>query len=81
MIVILVTDNNKEMAFFLFLLIADEHTCLNVLYSYGWRCILMSEQLSEYRVSTHSRIVASDERVEYIKHMLCAKCAHLYIGN
>ena len=50
---------------------------LNVLYSYGWRCILMSKQLSEYRVSTHSRVVASDERVEYIKHMLCGKCVHM----
>ena len=50
---------------------------LNVLYSYGWRCILMSKQLSEYRVSTHSRVVASDERVEYIKHMFCTKCVHL----
>jgi tetratricopeptide (TPR) repeat protein len=50
---------------------------LNVLYSYGWRCILLSKQLSEYRVSTHSRIVASDERVEYIKHMLRTMCIHL----
>ena len=50
---------------------------LNVLYSYGWRCILMSKQLSEYRVSTHSRVVASDERVEYIKHIFCTKCVHL----
>jgi hypothetical protein len=47
---------------------------LNVLYSYGWRCILMSKQLSKYRVSTHSRAVASDERVAYIKHMLCTWC-------
>jgi hypothetical protein len=36
---------------------------LNVLSSYGWRCILMSNQLSKYRVRTHSRVVASDERV------------------
>jgi len=52
---------------------------LNVLYSYGWRCILMSKQLSKYRVSTHSRVVASDERVEYIKHMLCTMCVHLRV--
>ena len=50
---------------------------LNVLYSYGWRCILWSKQLSKYRVSTHSRVVANDERVEYIKHMLCTICIHL----
>jgi tetratricopeptide (TPR) repeat protein len=50
---------------------------LNVLYSYGWRSILMSEQLSKYRVSSHSRVVASDERVEYIKHMLCTKCLYM----
>jgi hypothetical protein len=37
----------------------------------------MSKQLSEYRVSTHSRVVASDERVEYIKHMLRAKCVNM----
>ena len=50
---------------------------LNVLYSYGWRCILMSKQLSKYRVSTHSRVVPSDERVEYIKDMLCTMCVCL----
>jgi tetratricopeptide (TPR) repeat protein len=50
---------------------------LKVLYSYGWRCILMSKQLSKYRVSTHSRVVPSDERVEYIKHVLCTMCVPL----
>jgi hypothetical protein len=29
---------------------------LNVLYSYEWRCILMSKQFSEYRVSAHIRV-------------------------
>ena len=52
---------------------------LNVLYSYGWRCILMSKQLSEYRVSIHSRVVASDEKVEYIKHMLRTRCDRMPI--
>jgi hypothetical protein len=49
---------------------------LHVLYSYGWRCILMSKQLTKHRVSTHCRVVASDERVEYNKHMLCTLCVH-----
>jgi hypothetical protein len=43
------------------------------------RCILMSKQLSKYRVRTHSRVVASDERVEYIKHMLCTRDLHLQL--
>ena len=50
---------------------------LKVLYRYGWRCILLSKQLSKYRVSTHSRVVPSDERVEYNKHMLCTMCVHV----
>jgi hypothetical protein len=50
---------------------------LKVLYSYGWRCILMSKQLSKYRVMSHNRFSASDERVEYIKSILCTKSVHL----
>ena len=54
---------------------------LNVLYSYGWRSIFMSKQLSKYPVITHSRVVASDERVEYIKHMLFTNCVHLPLSD
>ena len=46
---------------------------LNVLYSYGWRCILLSEQLSKYRVISNNRLSASNDRMEYIKSMLCSK--------
>jgi hypothetical protein len=52
---------------------------LKVLYSYGWRCILLSKQLSRYRVISNNRLTASDEteRVEYIKSILCTKSLHL----
>ena len=46
---------------------------LNVLYSYEWRCILLSKQLSKYRVISNNRLSASNDRMEYIKSMLCSK--------
>jgi tetratricopeptide (TPR) repeat protein len=50
---------------------------LKVLYSYEWRCILLSKQLSKYRVISNNRISASNERMEYIKSILCSKSVHL----
>jgi hypothetical protein len=46
---------------------------LMVLYSYGWRCILLSKQLSKYRVISHNILSVGDHKVEYIKHMLCSR--------
>jgi tetratricopeptide (TPR) repeat protein len=54
---------------------------LNVLYSYGWRCILLSKQLSKYRVISNNRLSASNERMEYIKSMLCTKSVHIAIAG
>ena len=44
---------------------------LKVLYSYGWRCILQSKQLSKYRVISPNILSVGDHKAEYIKHMLC----------
>ena len=46
---------------------------LKVLYSYGWRCLLRSKQLSKYRVISPNILSVGDHKVEYIKHMLCTK--------
>ena len=49
---------------------------IKVLYSYGWRCILMSKQLSRYRVISNNRLPASDERAQYIESILCTKSVY-----
>ena len=51
---------------------------LKVLYSYGWRCILLSKQVSKYRVISPNILSVGDHKVEYIKHMLCTKAADPY---
>jgi hypothetical protein len=50
---------------------------LNILYRYGWRCILLSEQLSKYRVISNNRLSASNDRIEYIKSILCTNSVHI----
>ena len=50
---------------------------LNILYSYGWRCILLSKQLSKYRVISNNRLSASNDRIEYIKSILCTKSVRI----
>ena len=52
---------------------------LKVLHSYGWRCILLSKQLSKYRVMSNNRISAGDEKAQYIKSILCTKSVYLSI--
>ena len=52
---------------------------LNILYSYGWRCILLSKQLSKYRVIGNNRLSAINDRMEYIKSILCTKSVHIDI--
>ena len=52
---------------------------LNILYSYGWRCILLSKQLSKYRVISNNRLSASNDRIEYIKSILCTKSVDIAI--
>jgi tetratricopeptide (TPR) repeat protein len=52
---------------------------LKILYSYGWRCILMSKQLSKYRVMSNNTLSASDERAQYIKGILHTNAVHLPI--
>jgi hypothetical protein len=54
---------------------------LKVLYSRGWRCILLSNQLSKYRQISHNRFSASDERVECIKHILFTKAVGLTLDK
>ena len=50
---------------------------LKVLHSYGWHCILLSKQLSRYRVISHNRLPASDERAQCIKSIVCTKSVDL----
>jgi tetratricopeptide (TPR) repeat protein len=50
---------------------------LNVLYSYGWRCIFLSKQLSRHRVTSNNRLSASDVKEQYIKSILCSNSVHL----
>ena len=54
---------------------------LKVLYSYGWRCILLSKQLSKYRVISSNILSASNERMEYIKSILCTKSVGLPLAE
>jgi tetratricopeptide (TPR) repeat protein len=54
---------------------------LKVLHSYGWRCILLSKQLSKYRVMSNSRISAGFEKAQYIKSILCTKSVYMSIGG
>ena len=52
---------------------------LKVLHSYGWRCILLSKQLSKYRAMSNNIISAGDEKAQYIKSILCTISVHLAI--
>jgi hypothetical protein len=49
------------------------------LHSYGWRCILLSKQLSKYRAMSNNIISAGDEKAQYIKSILCTISVHLAI--
>ena len=54
---------------------------LNILYRYGWRCILLSEQLSKYRVISNNRLSASNDRIEYIKSILCTNTVRISMAK
>jgi tetratricopeptide (TPR) repeat protein len=45
---------------------------LNALWSYGWRSVLLSEQLYSFPVLQHHIYSNAEVKAEYIKHILCS---------
>ena len=46
---------------------------LNALWSYGWRSVLLSEQLYTFPVLQHHIYSNAEVKAEYIKHILCSR--------
>jgi hypothetical protein len=45
---------------------------LNALWSYGWRCLLLSEQLYTFTILRHHIYNNAEVQAAYIKHILCS---------